>query len=121
MKAITAQRTMGVHWTQMGRLEEARQLFEHSLRVHPASFSWHNLAVVLSQLGQHELANKARNEWNLAVQREQRDLGAARIGQHEYPVVWMEPAEFVARSVPETDLAAPRLGQVVPHPSQNQF
>jgi tetratricopeptide (TPR) repeat protein len=83
---------LGVLLARYGQLEDARRVLLHSIALQPEPEAWHNLAVVHQRLGEVELARRARNEWQLAV-----DLRNSRPQQAASgPVRWVDAREFTA-------------------------
>ncbi len=109
---------MGVLMARYGRLEAARELLLHSLRVSPLPATWHNLSVVHARMGEHDLAQLAREEHVSAVQLAQsrRAQGAAGNAPSTSPVQWVPP-EALARSSGRENLA--RVPAGVHHAQQN--
>ena len=88
---------LGVLLAQSGRYEGARAALERSVSICPEPSACHNLAVVYSQLGQHEAARQA------TLLAEKSDAG--RPNSAAEAVQWVDPAKF-----------AQAAGQPVPTP-----
>jgi hypothetical protein len=78
---------LGVLLARIGRYEEAAGWLEYSVALSPEPATWHNLAVVQSQLGQVERAEQARRQ----------ERSAGRVVTPDQPEVrWVAPREFSA-------------------------
>jgi tetratricopeptide (TPR) repeat protein len=85
---------LGVALVRFGRLPEARAAFLHSLAISSQPIVWQNLAAVHQNLGEIELAERARRSAIVAAN--QTGSGAALAA---YDVQWVDPATF-ARAKP---------------------
>ncbi|MGQ9574702.1 MAG: polysaccharide biosynthesis/export family protein [Thermoguttaceae bacterium] len=83
---------LGVLLAQAGRYEDARTVLEYCVKIEPLAGSWRNLSLVYRQLGQEELAERARQQWVAAVQ------PAPRSPQVE-GVRWVAPESFFRQGV----------------------
>ncbi len=106
---------MGVLMAQYGRLEASRELLLHSLRIAPLPTTWHNLSVVHARLGEHDLAQLAREEQAAAAQlaqsrRAEAARGDASLGS---PVRWVAPEELARSSGRERLARAPSAARPV--------
>lgn len=97
---------LGVLLARYGQFEDARRVLVHSVSVHSQPESWHNLAVVHDQLGQSEMAQRARFEAQLASQR--------KTPNPDGLVRWVEPAALQSRP---GDPAMPQSVGTLPPPS----
>jgi hypothetical protein len=102
---------LGVLLAQSGRLEEARGLLLHSVRVSPQRVTWHNLAAVHARLGETRLAEQARAQAEAMPQ--------PRIVPSLPVVDWVDPAAF-SRISSDADhgRGTPPLAQAPPHTVQ---
>ena len=73
-----------------GQLSEARDILLPVLSLHPIPEAWHNLAVIQERLGEPELAELARKNYEAATQN--RSIGTSVAGAGI--VRWVEPGEF---------------------------
>lgn len=95
---------LGVLLARSGYYREASATLIHSLAVQPRAEGWRNLAVVYRQLGQHEQALRAAQQWQAMRQAE-----IARRGQppeSRAMVRWVPPETF-ARANPDVPAADP--------------
>jgi Flp pilus assembly protein TadD len=83
---------LGVLLARYGQLEDARRVLLHSITLRPEPEAWHNLAVVHQRLGERELAQRAHNEWQLALDQRKRQPHA----HQSEPVRWVNAHEFTA-------------------------
>lgn len=109
---------MGVLLAKLGRLEPAREMLIHSLRVAPLPATWHNLAVVHARLGEHELAQLAHDEHVNAVMiaKSQQANPATAGPTMDSPVKWVTPEELASSSTPTHVAQVPQPRQ----PMQSQ-
>lgn len=99
---------LGVLLARFGQYGQARDMLVHSVRVRPQPESWHNLAEVHEQLGEHELARRAAYEGKLA----------ARHGNSvDSPVRWVEPAALAGITGPSAAAQPPAAAPEQPQPS----
>jgi hypothetical protein len=88
---------LGVLFGRYGQLEDARDVLAHCAEIDPnQAVAWKNLAAVHRQLGEHQLAAAATEEWNLAS-----GAGRGRIPTNpQAPAVeWVNPDAFSAGQV----------------------
>ena len=84
---------LGVLLARFGQLPEARAVLQQSVATHPLPEAWHNLMVVHQRLGEHDLAQCARNE--LALAQRPSGAGSPNVGVSAQPVVqWVDPPTF---------------------------
>jgi tetratricopeptide (TPR) repeat protein len=92
---------LGVLLARIGRYEEARGWLEYSVSLAPQPATWHNLAVVQSQLGQLDRAQQARRQ----------ELAAGKVLSPNRPEVrWVAPQEFSATPGQQSILPAKPAG-----------
>ena len=89
---------LGVLLVRCGQLEDARQVFLHSISVLPAPETWHNLSVVQERMGQMEMARRAAEQSAaVAAQRSEQSPDVPVQSVH-----WVDPKTFsTVRSAPE--------------------
>ncbi|MEZ6070181.1 MAG: hypothetical protein R3C10_07840 [Pirellulales bacterium] len=88
---------LAVLLARYGKLEKARDLLVHSVRIAPQASTWHNLATVHAELGERQLADAATAERTYAEHRAPSSVSDAEVS----PVRWLEPGDF-ARSSDQT-------------------
>ncbi len=113
---------VGVLLAQMGRLEPSRDVLLHSLRVAPMPATWHNLSVVHARLGEHNLAQMARNEHlnakHLAMAR--RGNPAAGESVANLPVQWVDPEVLAQASAHDSLARVPNENRREPPPAARE-
>lgn len=92
-RSYQAANELGVLLARFGQLEDARRVLLHSISLQPEPEAWHNLAVVHERLGEIELAHRARNEWQLALDHRK---GQPQDTESPPPVRWVDVQEFTA-------------------------
>lgn len=80
---------LGVMLARFGHLREARDLLRHSARVHPTQETWKNLEIVHQRLGEDQLAERARMEWQ-----RQRSSAPPVVAGNAGTVQWVAPEAF---------------------------
>ena len=98
---------LGVLLARFGQLKEARSVLQHSVSVRPLTETWHNLSVVHQRLGEVDLSNQSRLEWQRAEQQAQTSpgLGGSSVNS---TVTWVDPQTFAQGNL------QPVLPQVAP-------
>lgn len=101
---------MGVLLAKLGRLEPAREMLRHSLRVAPLPATWHNLSVVHARLGERELAQLAHDEHvNAVLIAKSRQANSSAPGPTmNSPVQWVAPEELARTSTHENLALVPQ-------------
>jgi hypothetical protein len=92
---------LGVLLARCGQFDGARVALAHSATGASHPETWHNLAIVLEQIGDHTAAAQARQQ--AAVARGQSIRVSSGTGSPQQPVVWLEPGQFAATSVPQAE------------------
>jgi len=92
-----ASNDLGVLLAQGGHYRDAYRALTHSLSIHRQSTGWHNLAVVLSHLGDADRARRAEQLAALARQQET-DRRRQQTGSAGDLVRWLDPATFAGTS-----------------------
>jgi len=99
---------LGVMLARLGHLREAREVLRHSVKVQPMPETWKNLEVVHQRLGEFQLAQYARMEWEQQLPSTP-PVEAGNTGT----VHWVSPEAF--RGSPTGDaprtIAAPRTAE----------
>lgn len=99
---------LGVLLARFGQLPEARRALQQSVVVHPLPETWHNLMVVHQRLGEHDLAQRARNE--LALAQQSQSAGSLNAGMPAQPVVqWVDPSTFAQNAGYDPQAGPPRM------------
>ena len=94
---------LGVMLARYGELEYAKEVLLNSLYVNRIPEAWYNLSVVHQRLGEHDLARRAKYEWQL-TQNQPRQYRGSGARQPQELIRWVDPVEF-ARNAPAS--AAP--------------
>ncbi len=84
-----------------GEWERAKQMLLRSLRMEPQPEVWHNLAQIHKQLGEHELAQRARYEQQLLLSQ----LNESKHGATEQ---WVSTEQFRSNALDDSAGEAPR-------------
>jgi len=92
-----ASNDLGVLLARGGHYQDAYRALAHSLSIRQNSTGWHNLAVVLSHLGNSDRARRAEHLAALARQQEN-DRRRQRTGSAGDLVRWVDPATFAGTS-----------------------
>jgi hypothetical protein len=105
---------LGVLYARYGQLAQARQLLLYSLRVHPHTQGWQNLATVHRRLGETDLARLADHEQQLLAQK-----SAPTTDNSGDTVRWVDPKTFASTGghdaqAPPTRYAATGSSNSVP-------
>ena len=82
---------LGVALVQFGRLTEARAAFLHSVSISSQPVVWQNLAALHQILGEHKLAEQARQTATVAANQS----GKGSPALTTFDVQWVDPATFV--------------------------
>jgi len=90
-----ASNDLGVLLAQGGHYRDAYRSLAHSLSIHPQSTGWHNLAVVLSHLGDDERSRRAEH---LAALARQQEAARRQTGSASGLVQWIDPGSFARTS-----------------------
>jgi hypothetical protein len=104
---------LGVALVQFGRLTEARAAFLHSVSISSQPVVWQNLAALHQILGEHKLAEQARQTATVAANQ----TGKGPPALTTFDVQWVDPATFV-RSMPLD--ADPIKASATPTPQPQQ-
>ncbi len=104
-KNFRAANELGVLLAEHGQYELARDLLIRSVVVSPQVTTWKNLAAIHGRIGEHQLAERAKQR-ALAMQRQGHDMSAAPAVQ------WVDPTVFASTSSPTETLP------VAPAPQQ---
>ncbi len=86
---------LGVLYARLGKLHEARDVFQQSVRSQPLAESWQNLAVVHQRLGETTLAAQAAEQAQLLS-----SLGGAPDAGMPAMVRWVDPEAFSGAQQP---------------------
>jgi tetratricopeptide (TPR) repeat protein len=85
---------LGTLFVQYGQWQEARDVFQHAVRIRPeCPILWENLARIHDQLGERDLAQLALHEWQVALRWTETPAKNSRSPQ----VRWVDPATFARR------------------------
>jgi tetratricopeptide (TPR) repeat protein len=101
---------LGVLLARFGRHQDAQAWLEHSASLAPQAITWHNLAVVHQQMGNHQLAEQARRQEAALVQRSGRSAGSTAPD-----VRWVSPRELDAVRVDRP--TSPAVAPASPRPA----
>lgn len=102
-----ASNDLGVLLANSGRLEDARNVLESSIKSYPHSTSWRNLAEVYRQLDLPKLAQGARLNQQQSSQLELARRGAVTPGECDTRVCWLSPEEFAKTYAQAADARRP--------------
>lgn len=96
---------LGVLLARAGRMEIAKAMLEHSLRVTSQPAVWRNLAVIHDELGETQLSARAQ-QFALASQAEGAKAfpPGANPNTSRFAVQWVDPATFAASSRAASDI-----------------
>ena len=89
---FSAANELGVMLARFGQLPEARDVLQHSARIRPTPETWKNLEVVHHRLGEFEMEQRARTEWQRAGA-PGRPVATGVAGN----VQWVAPQAFAGR------------------------
>ena len=90
-KNFRAANELGVLLAQNGQYELARDLLIRSVVVSPQATTWKNLAAIHAHIGEHQMAERAKQR-ALAMQQHGQDLSSTPAVQ------WVDPAVFASMS-----------------------
>ena len=85
---------LGVLLARFGQLPEARSVLQHGVEINPLPETWHNLAVVHQRLGEQQLGELARREWQRSL-RQAPGNQPREIGSGDAAVMWVDSETFV--------------------------
>jgi tetratricopeptide (TPR) repeat protein len=91
-KNFRAANELGVLLAQNGQYELARDLLIRSVVVSPQATTWKNLAAIHSRIGEHQMAERAKQH-ALAMQPHGQDMSTTTPA-----VQWVDPAVFASTS-----------------------
>jgi len=102
---------LGVLLARFGQLPEARSALQQSIAAGPLPETWHNLMVVHQRLGEHDLAQRARNE--LALMQQASVASGRNAAAPAQPLVqWVDPMTFAQGG--GNELTPPPPGMAIP-------
>ena len=110
---------LGVMLARYGELEYAKQVLLSSLSVNRLPEAWHNLSVVHERLGEHDLARRAKYEWQLSQNQTRKYRGSGASPAKDL-IRWVDAAEFAGSLPASNALGQPTgmAGQVQSLPSR---
>ena len=84
---------LGVLLARFGKLQEARQVLQHSVAIYPLPETWQNLSVVHQRLGEATLAAQSLTNWQVALQ--QPGEQSSQQAGNQSMVQWVSPQAFM--------------------------
>lgn len=92
---------LGVLLARAGAWTAARDVLTQSVMLKSDPSAWHNLAIVHDNLGESQLADLARTEWQLALKRQ------GELSNGDTTVTWVAPEQFNGPAVPARTATRP--------------